>query len=96
VCLAAGLEGIQKKWKAPKQTDFNLYDMSEKQVEELKLERLPVNLGEALDALEEDTFICDVLGEHLVSKYVEAKRKEWKEYCVQVTDWEIQQYLRTF
>lgn len=96
VCLAAGLEGIQNEWKAPERTDFNVYNMSQSQVEELHLEKLPFNLGEAVDALEADTFICDVLGKHLSHKYIEAKRKEWKEYCVRVTDWEIQRYLRNF
>ena len=34
-----------------------------------------------------------VLGEHVSEKYIEAKYKEWENYRVQVTEWEIEEYL---
>ena len=43
--------------------------------------------------LKKDTFICGVLGEHISSKYVEAKEKEWAAFMSSVTDWEINEYL---
>ena len=51
------------------------------------------SLGEACDAFEEDKYIQEVLGEHISKKYLEAKRKEWHEYCRQVSDWETEAYL---
>jgi glutamine synthetase len=33
------------------------------------------------------------LGSHVFSRYVELKRQEWLDYRVQVTPWEIEQYL---
>ena len=43
--------------------------------------------------MQEDKVICDVLGEHIVSKYVEAKLKEWNDYRTQVSQWELEKYL---
>ena len=33
------------------------------------------------------------LGEHIFTRYVDLKREEWLDYRVQVTPWELQQYL---
>ena len=33
------------------------------------------------------------LGPHIFDRYVELKRKEWDEYRVQLTDWEMDRYL---
>ena len=33
------------------------------------------------------------LGDHIFSRYVELKREEWLDYRVQVTPWELEQYL---
>src|SRR5918999_1567902 len=33
------------------------------------------------------------LGRHIFDRYVELKRKEWDEYRVQLTDWEMKKYL---
>ena len=54
---------------------------------------MPGTLLEAVEELEKDTFIQDVLGDHIAGKYIDAKRKEWHEYRSQVSEWEIQEYL---
>jgi len=33
------------------------------------------------------------LGPHIFDRYIELKRKEWDEYRVQLTDWEMKKYL---
>ena len=47
----------------------------------------------AVKALKKDTFVRNVLGEHVAEKYIEAKEKEWEEYRVYVTNWELEEYL---
>ncbi|KIR02963.1 Glutamine synthetase type I [Lachnospiraceae bacterium TWA4] len=96
VCLAAGLDGIKNQLEPPKSVDCNLYQISDEKVASLGLQKLPQDLGEAIEALEEDKFIQEVLGEHLYNRYIQAKKTEWKEYCIQVTDWELNKYLRKF
>ena len=66
---------------------------TEEQIADMNIDVLPATLGEACDAFEEDKYIQEVLGEHISKKYLEAKRKEWHEYCRQVSDWETEAYL---
>ena len=57
------------------------------------IEELPLNLFDAVKELEADQYICDTLGKHASSKYIEAKYAEWDGYRRQITNWEIDQYL---
>lgn len=93
VCLAAGLDGIKKKLVPPARVDRNIFEMSRNEKEALHIESLPQDLCEATKELEKDAFIRNVLGEHVSEKYIEAKYKEWENYRVQVTEWEIDEYL---
>lgn len=93
VCLAAGLEGIQKQILPPPQIDANLFAMTEWERKERKLERLPSNLLEAVQNLESDELMKDVLGEHSMQHFVQAKKQEWEEYSASVSAWEMEQYF---
>jgi len=93
VCLAAGLEGIKKKLAPPARVDRNIFEMDRIEKAALHIESLPLDLYEATKELEKDAFIRDVLGEHVSEKYIEAKFKEWEDYRIQVTEWEIEEYL---
>ncbi len=95
-CLCAGLDGIENQIEPPESVDCNIYDLSESERKERGIESLPETLAEAVDELEKDEFIKQVLGKHVVEKYVEAKRKEWQRYREQVSEWEIQEYLYKF
>ena len=59
----------------------------------MHVDTLPRTLGEACKAFEEDSFIQEVLGPHVSEKYLEAKKKEWHDYCKIVSQWEIDEYL---
>lgn len=92
-CLAAGLDGIKNKLEVPEGIDCNVFDLSKEQLEAKHIERIPTNLSNAIDALEQDMFIQNVLGGRVSQKYIEAKRAEWSKYREQVTQWEIDEYL---
>ena len=96
VCLRAGLDGIKNKIEPPASVDCNIFAMSEEEKKALGIEAIPGTLIEAVNELEKDEFIKGVLGAHVSSKYIEAKRAEWANYRSQVTDWEINQYLNQF
>lgn len=93
VCLAAGLDGIKNKLTPPDSVDQNIFEMSSLEKNEKGIDSLPGSLDEAIKALEEDEFILGVLGEHVASKYIEAKKAEWDNYRTKVTEWEIEEYL---
>ncbi len=93
VCLAAGLDGIKNQLTPPKNIDCNIFELSEQERAEYGIRRLPANLCEAIEDLENSEFIKAVLGEHVSRKYIEAKKVEWEDYRTQVTKWELDQYL---
>jgi len=96
VCLAAGMDGIRNRINPPASVNKNIYELTEAERIKQGIELLPCTLKEAVDALQEDPLIMKVLGSHIADKYIEAKKKEWADYCAQISDWEIKQYLNRF
>ena len=95
-CLAAGLDGIERKLEVSEGIDYNIFEMSESERLDKNIETLPDNLYDAVLELKKDKVICDVLGPHILDKYVQAKLKEWDDYRTQVSEWEIEEYLYKF
>lgn len=93
VCLRAGLDGITNQIMPPDSVDCNIFRMSEEEKAAKKIEEIPGTLIEAIYNMEADDFIRDVLGEHAYNKYIQAKKEEWFRYRMQVTDWEVNEYL---
>ena len=92
----AGLDGIDRELVAPDPVRENIYDFDEERREEYGIETLPGNLGESIDALEADEVIGTALGEHVYENFIEAKSQEYEDYCVDVSQWELDRYLETF
>ena len=90
VCLAAGLDGIQKKIYPTKASDRSLSESDQK---EQGIENLPENLREAITLFEESDWMKEILGEDFCKQYAQAKRKEWLRYSQEISDWEIEEYL---
>lgn len=96
LCLAAGMDGIRNKITPPANISQNIYHMTEEERIKLGIRILPQSLRDAIDAMEQDPFTCSVLGEHISSIYIEAKKNEWDDYCRAVSEWEVKQYLSKF
>jgi glutamine synthetase len=91
--LHAGLEGIEKGYELPPPMEQNLYHLTAEQRRERGIVALPETLGEAIDALAGSGLVRRALGPHVFDRYVELKRKEWDDYRVQLTPWEMEKYL---
>ena len=96
VCLAAGLDGIEKGMTPPDEVTENIFAMDDVTRAANGIESLPGSLKEAIDALCADPLIVDTLGEHVFTQYVAGKRKEWDAYRTQVTDWEVNRYMANY
>jgi len=94
--IHAGLDGIEQGMECDDPVRENIYEFDEAKREEYGIDTLPTNLGESLDALEADEVIQDALGEHVTEKFLEAKRAEFNDYRVSVSDWEKDRYLEKF
>jgi glutamine synthetase len=91
--LHAGLEGIEQGYELPEPMETNLYHLTPEQRRQRGIVSLPETLGEAIDALAKSDLARKALGPHIFDRYIELKRKEWDEYRVQLTGWELDRYL---
>jgi glutamine synthetase len=91
--LHAGLEGIEKGYELPPPMETNLYELTANERAQLGIEQLPETLGEAIEEMSKSELVLKALGEHVFTRYVDLKRAEWENYRVQVSPWELEQYL---
>ncbi len=93
VILAAGLKGVEEGYELPAEADENLWSLNREEAKAVGLQRLPQDLREALDLMEESDLVRDVLGEHIFEWFLRNKREEWETYQRHVTPFEIERYL---
>lgn len=89
--LAAGLDGIERKLKPPAPLVGNFYEGPEDAIGA----PLPTSLGDALDALEADARLVELVGPELVETFLRNKRYElgrWEAQQNRLTAWEIEEY----
>jgi glutamine synthetase len=95
VMLAAGLDGVERDLTPPPPVNEDVYGFDERELRKRAIGTLPGTLSEALDALEQDEVIREALGPAISDAFLRAKRAEWDEYRIQVTNWELERYLET-
>ena len=93
VMLAAGLDGIEKKYPLVEPIENDTYRMSSAERASLNIESLPGDLFGAALAASKSPFLKEALGEDLANKFLANKFEEWDRYRVQVTDYELKTYL---
>jgi len=93
VMLKAGLDGIKNKMKPPNPVEEDVYGFDDRKLAKFYIKKLPSSLGEAMKEFEKSELMREALGEFTFGKYLEAKKEEWDEYNIQVTQWELKKYL---
>ena len=93
VCLAAGLDGIEKGLTPPDEITEDIFAMDQDAREKNGIKSLPHNLYRAVEAMTKDPLIRETIGEHVYSQYVTGKKHEWEEYRSIVTQWELDRYM---
>ena len=93
VCLAAGLDGIARGLTPPPEIAGDIYAMDDATRRDNGIHCLPDTLKDALEEMEKDALILDVLGQHVADHYIKGKMKEWDEYQTRVSSWELEKYL---
>ena len=91
--LAAGLDGIRQKITPPRPTEEDVYHMTPADRKARGIEVLPANLGEALDEFAKDRFLRETLGRKFCDRFLQIKRKEWRDFNTVVHEWERKKYL---
>jgi glutamine synthetase len=87
---AAGLDGMTNKRDPGKRLDINMYTEGQKASGARKL---PLNLLDALRALEKSEVLSKALGAQTLASYLKLKHEDWNTYSRHLTDWERQTTL---
>lgn len=83
--LAAGLDGIAHGRSPGQRLDINMYEEGHR----LKnVKRLPLNLLDALRALEDSAILREALGAAVIGSYVKLRLAQWQDYMRHLTQWE--------
>jgi glutamine synthetase len=92
--LMAGLDGIQRDLPVPAAAEEDLYHLDHAARQQMVA--MPGSLGEAIDELSRDALMRTTLGDHLFEQYIDAKKQEWDEYRLYVSQWELERYLPVY
>lgn len=94
--LGAGLlramdDGIQRELDPGEPEQRNIYHV----MDEIKSKyvKLPISLGEGLDALEQDEVAKSALPDEMYKVFMHYKRDEWETFLATVTEWDLEQYI---
>lgn len=90
--LAAGLRGIEEGVAMPPESAAETRLLSVAELEERGIVRLPRTLGEAIERFAASDLMRTVLGDHIFDFLIDAKTREWEDFCTSVTDWERTRY----
>lgn len=93
VCLAGGLDGMEKGMTPPEEITENIYAMDAETRAAHGIDNLPGSLDEAMTEYLADPLMSATLGEHISTQYIAGKRREWNEYCTRVSNWEVEKYM---
>ena len=83
-------DGIERKLDPGEPEEGNIYEAIEAGKE---VKRVPMTLGEALDALDADEVVKSALPGEMYRVFMHYKRDEWERYCATVTDLDVTEYL---
>ena len=87
--IAAGLDGIEKGTDPGDRSDVNAYQPGVR----VKGRRLPLNLLDALRALDKNRVLRAGLGNSFVDSYIKLKMEEWHDYTRHLSKWETEHTL---
>ncbi len=91
--LTAGLVGIEKGYDLPDPVEEDIYAMPDEVKERYGIDALPSSLHEAIQVMAESEVARLALGDEVFEKFLKNKRAEWDRYRMQVTDYELREYL---
>lgn len=90
--IHAGLDGIKKKIEY-RPVEKNIYKMTKEELKSYGIDRLPNNLLEALEELENDDALKQAMGRTLIETYIEKKREECKQYMSEISELDHKYYF---
>jgi glutamine synthetase len=78
--IMAGVRGMIEELDPPKIRDIDVFSLTEEEKDSLGINRLPPDLGMALDLMEGSDLARNVLGDRFLKHYLKAKRSHLNDY----------------
>ncbi|HZE67677.1 MAG TPA: glutamine synthetase family protein [Sporichthyaceae bacterium] len=91
--LSAGLKGIEENYELPPGAEDDVWSLTPGERRAMGIDPLPQNLADAIALMERSELAAETLGEHVYDFFLRNKRREWEEYRIQVTPFELDRYL---
>ena len=93
VMLAAGLEGVRKKYPLSAPIEKDIFHMTDDERKSEEINSLPGSLIEAIKLASGSELLKKAMGSHIFEKFLENKKIEWDMYRTRITGYEIEKYL---
>lgn len=93
--LAAGMKGIEDGLELPDEAEDNVWELTDSERKALGYRPLPANLEQAITFMESSELVAETLGEKVFNYVLLNKRREWKAYRAQVTEFELRNNLES-
>ena len=90
--IAAGLEGIKNKYVLGAPVEENIFHMDNAERKKKKIDSLPGSLEAAIELFQESKLMKETLGDHIHSSLIANKLKEWDQYRIQISQYEIDNF----
>ena len=85
--IAAGLDGIKHQWNLGDPMQVDPATLTEEERQNKNIQRLPIDLEQAINNLEKDEVILTALGKDLSQSFIAVRRKEWEF----MKDWDLEE-----
>ena len=82
------------RYELPPAAEDDVWALTDRERRAMGLDPLPSSLNQAITAMERSELVADTLGEHVFEFFLANKRAEWDTYRRQVTQFELDRYLR--
>ncbi len=96
VILQSAIDGVKNRKEPVLPVEHNIYDMTDKERKRNKIDTLPGSLLEALQCMEKNDVVKSALGEHIFHEFLTSKYKEWDDFRIFVSQWELDKYLERY
>ena len=94
--IAAGMDGIDRELELPAPAMADPYTLSDQERRAIRADRLPDNLGTAVENLNRDRVLADALGPRLLAAFTAVKMLDVEDFANQDEAFEFRQHINRY
>ncbi len=90
------MAGIEGEYRLEEEVSTDIFELTDEERRAKGIKFLPTSLSDALDVMEGSDLAREALGEHIFEWFLRNKRAEWNDYKSQVSQFELDRYLKSW